>query len=1215
MSKGVHVVGVATSLVVACLLFVTGTVSAQTSGTWTANANGNWSTTSNWAGGTVADGAGALADFGTVDLTAGRTITLDSNRTIGQLIFGDAIWTNSGFDWTLQSGTLTLDNTGGTGGNPASITVLNRTTTISSVLAGSDGLSLALPWSNYDTTRGTANSSGNGGVSQTSGGLTFSGSNTLSGTLSVTGGTVRVGGAAGRFGSVTALSVTGNGSFLNGDATAASNNGITNRVGDGTATLSLGGLSGAGTFTSAFAASDNTTSQTFASLTINAGRNVLNTVNTAAGTNNLIFTGAGGAGYVRNTNGLVNVVPATGFNPQFTNAPTAAGGSTVAGSGSDAILTGAVLNGNDFIAAASGNLAAATYDTTLTAGKNVNVTGALATSGNLSINSLRFGENAARTLTIGASDTLTLASGGILTGSAVATSGNTITGGSITSSQGDLWIYASGSGLSNPRVGGNALTIASKITGAMSVTVGGGQQVVFGNSANDYTGGTFFTGGILSVGSDGALGAASGTVTAVGGTNYLAPSANFTFNADRNFVVNSGAALFIGDRGATTTIAGQLSGGGQFGPGFVSNGQRVILTGNNSGFTGQYMVNGRLQAAEGTSLSSNANLLFTGRAGFGGGVLETSGTFTRSLGSGAGQVQWQNDGQYGSGGFAAVGGALTVNIGGNVTADTLTWGSGYFLPNGGQELVLGGVAFQNPIALNGGSRRIVVPTATVTTLSGVLSGNASSGINKLSTGTLVLTGSNTYAGKTLISAGTLSASSLNSVSGGNASSSLGAPTTAANGTITIGATNQLGTLLYTGTGETTDRTIQIGTNSSTPSAPAASDTGSAMIQNDGTTGALIFSAANFNTATNAATGVGANRTLTLAGSNTGANTIQGVIQNNIVSGAATGTATVGLTKSGTGTWTLSGSNTYTGTTTVSAGTLQIGSGGTTGGLSSSSAISVASGATLAFNRSDDYGGSFANTISGSGGIMLLSGSLTFSNAKTYNGATSISGGTLALASLGSFANSSAIIVGNAGSAGAVLDLTAKTPAFSLGAGQLLGGGGTVRLASSGTVNVLGTFSPGNSAGLFTYDGGTTILSGTTVMEILGTSRATGPSHATGFYDAVNVATNATLQLGGLLTLDFANEFGSNTVFDLFTPDAGSFLTGNFSGVNVIGGFYTGLGWNEAGGVWKSSNTAGGQSLEFSSATGQLVIVPEPGAIALAGIGIGLAGWIAYRRRR
>lgn len=1193
------------------------TARGQTSGTWTTAGNGTWSTTTNWAGGTVADGAGALADFGTVNITANATITLDSNRSIGRLIFGDTVWANSGFGWTLQSGTLTLDNTGGTGGNPPSITGLTGVAatpnTISSILAGSDGLSFALPWSNYDSTRGTTAAAGNGRASQTSGGLTFTRINTLSGALSVSGGAVRVGGAAGRFGSATALSVTGNGSFLNGDATAANNNGITNRIGDGTATLSLGGASGAGTYTSAFAAAGNTASQTFAGLTAHAGHNILSTANTAAGTNNLIFTGAGGDGYARTTNGLVNVAAATGFNPQFTNAPTAAGGSSVSGAGSDAILIGATLSGSDFIAAASGNLAAATYTTngatSLTSGANINITGGNTTlpgSTTVSVNSIKFTDNAARTLNLGTGSGLTVASGGILTGSAVATSGNTITGGSVTSGQGDLWIYANGSGLSNPRNGNAALTIASKVTGNISVTVGGGvgqagfgQQVVFSNATNDYTGGTFLTGGVISIGADGALGSTSGAVTAVSGLNYLAPSASFTFSASRNFVVNSGAALFIGDRGQTNTLAGQLSGGGQFGPGYVSQGQRLILTGNNSGFTGQYMVNGHLRATEGTSLSSNANLMFTGRDQNNQGNLETSGTFSRALGSGAGQVQWQNQSGYAGGGFAAVGGPLTVNIGSNGTPDTLTWGTGYFLPqngalNLGTSVATDDLTFLNSIALNGAQRRINVGAAGTTkaTMSGELSGNASSGISKGDTGTLVLSGSSTYQGKTTILRGTLSVSSLNSVSGGNASSSLGAPTTSANGTIDVGSATAAATLLYTGTGETTDRVVNL-----------AGTTGGATLDQSGD-GLLKFTGAL------TATGSGA-KTLTLQGSTAGTGEIAGAIVDYTGAGGPLATR---VTKAGNGTWTLSGANTYTGTTAINAGTLQIGNGSTTGGLSASSAISVASGATLAFNRSDNFGGDFANAISGSGGITLLSGSLTFANAKTYSGPTTVAGGVLVLGSAGSFANSSTIIVGNAGSSGAVLDLTAKSGAFSIGAGQLLGGGGTVQLASSGTLNVLGTFSPGNSPGLFTFDAGTTVLTGTTLMEILGTSRATSPSHGTGFYDAVNVVNNGILQFGGNLTLEFSSLFDSNTTFDLFTPESGSSLAGNFTGVNVGGSFYTGLDWNQTGSTWMSSNTAGGQSLEFSAVTGQLVIVPEPGAIALAGIGIALAAWAARRRK-
>ena len=50
-----------------------------------------------------------------------------------------------------------------------------------------------------------------------------------------------------------------------------------------------------------------------------------------------------------------------------------------------------------------------------------------------------------------------------------------------------------------------------------------------------------------------------------------------------------------------------------------------------------------------------------------------------------------------------------------------------------------------------------------------------------------------------------------------------------------------------------------------------------------------------------------------------------------------------MTKIGTGTQTLSGTNTYSGLTTVSAGTLQLGTGGNTGSISSAQAT-VAAGA-------------------------------------------------------------------------------------------------------------------------------------------------------------------------------------------------------------------------------------------------------------------------------
>ena len=93
----------------------------------------------------------------------------------------------------------------------------------------------------------------------------------------------------------------------------------------------------------------------------------------------------------------------------------------------------------------------------------------------------------------------------------------------------------------------------------------------------------------------------------------------------------------------------------------------------------------------------------------------------------------------------------------------------------------------------------------------------------------------------------------------------------------------------------------------------AGNTGGGGISNNGT-GALTFSAANFNTAVATATG---NRILTLGGSNTGNNSITGIIQDN-----GSGTGRIGLIKNDVGSWSLSGANTYSGTNTVNLGTLK-----------------------------------------------------------------------------------------------------------------------------------------------------------------------------------------------------------------------------------------------------------------------------------------------------
>ena len=83
--------------------------------------------------------------------------------------------------------------------------------------------------------------------------------------------------------------------------------------------------------------------------------------------------------------------------------------------------------------------------------------------------------------------------------------------------------------------------------------------------------------------------------------------------------------------------------------------------------------------------------------------------------------------------------------------------------------------------------------------------------------------------------------------------------------------------------------------------------------------------------------------------------------------------------------------------TISTGTLQIGSGGTTGSLATGSAIT--NNATLAFNRSNPVteGTDFASVIGGSGGVTQAgSGTLILSGANTYAGKTRINNGTLSV---------------------------------------------------------------------------------------------------------------------------------------------------------------------------------------------------------------------------
>jgi fibronectin-binding autotransporter adhesin len=123
--------------------------------------------------------------------------------------------------------------------------------------------------------------------------------------------------------------------------------------------------------------------------------------------------------------------------------------------------------------------------------------------------------------------------------------------------------------------------------------------------------------------------------------------------------------------------------------------------------------------------------------------------------------------------------------------------------------------------------------------------------------------------------------------------------------------------VYTGNGDTTDRTLTIGSGAGS------------YLENTGS-GALVLTGA-VNPTFDAA------KILYVGGSNADENELRGVLRDN-------GAHVLSVIKQGDGVWMLSGTNTYSGTTTISDGILEVGSDTALGAVTGATVI--ASGATL-----------------------------------------------------------------------------------------------------------------------------------------------------------------------------------------------------------------------------------------------------------------------------
>ena len=768
---------------------------------------------------------------------------------------------------------------------------------------------------------------------------------------------------------------------------------------------------------------------------------------------------------------------------------------------------------------------------------------------------------------------------------------------------------------------GVTATLAVPLTGDGTIAKTDAGTLVF-ETANSYSGGTRFEGGVVRITADDQLGAA-GTTQALGGLTFAGGTLEYAGTADaatgRLVTLEGAGTIAVTDANAQVTVTQGVTGPGELtkaGPGTLALAADGSYQGGTQLQDGTLLLgsagalgSGALTAAAGTALGTtsgapalavaNGVTLNGDLALVNGSDLRLDGDVTGAGGlikAGVGDVTLAGNNDY-SGDTRLLTGTLNV-------ASNSALGGGTLIAAGGTSLdALTGVTLQNNVQVDAG--QLTVPGTADLTLAGDISGLG--GLTKEGTATLTLAGANSYGGGTTLSAGTLQVGNDTALGTGDITARDGAALSAStavtlsnnvllDGSVTVDGNNDItltglvadasgstGALVKSGGSVLTLAGANAYTGGTTLSA------GSIVVGDSGSLGSGALTVAGNGALSASAPGIALANGVDLQGALT-VNGAQPITLSGDINGAGS------LVKDGTGTLTLTGSNGYTGGTTLTGGALV----GNTDSLVG--AIGTAAGTTVTFSQPG--AGTYAGSLSGGGAVVIAGGDITFSGTNNYTGGTTLTSGTL---------------TGNAGSlTGNIVDngtvVFDQNGTDGTYAGNITGSGSLVKTGDATLVMT------GNS----NVGGGTTISQGTLQLDGTLTGGPVQVSNGAQLGGTGTVTSNVALadgarliagtpidpiSFGGDLSLSNATELD----FTLGTPDsavtavsvAGALTLDGVLNVTNGGGLGTGVyrlfsaqgGITDNGlvyGTLPAEMTAGTVDLQVSPTLANLVYQAQPG---------------------